>query len=536
MKALTAAEMHEVDRLTTERYGVPSLQLMENAGRSVSDYLRSSHGDSAASRASVLCGKGNNGGDGFVVARLLQESGLKPCVCLFADPQSLRGDAAENFLRLKKSGANIRIIFDDTGWSAARSEIARSRIVVDALLGTGLKGPVEGLLASVITDVNRMSRDATAIRPDAIVAADMPSGLPSDGAPAAGPVIHAHATVTFTAPKLGQLVSKDAAFCGKLLVREIGSPRDLIEQVGKSAARWIEPEEFRDMPLVRKPDSHKGSFGHVLIVAGSRGKTGAAILAGRGALRAGAGLVTIATADAVLPIVASAQPEFMTEPLLSTKLGTISAANLRASRFSALAKNKTLLAIGPGLGTYIETQRFVRSLVQKAEQPVLLDADGLNAFTGRAKDLAKRKSHLLALTPHPGELARLCGVSNDKVQSDRLGIALKSARAWNAHVILKGFHTILATPDGRAFVNITGNPGMAKGGSGDVLTGILAGMTAQFGPANWERALALGIYLHGLAADDATADRAQAALLAGEIADHLPETYRRFVAELQQRA
>jgi NAD(P)H-hydrate epimerase len=535
MKALTAAEMQEVDRLTTERHGIPSLQLMESAGESVFEYLRSSYGDSAASHASVLCGKGNNGGDGFVVARLLQESGLQPRVYLFADPQSLRGDAEENFLRLKKSGADIRVIPDAPGWHATRGELAKSRIIVDALLGTGLKGRVEGLLAAVINDVNTISRDATAIRPDAVVAVDTPSGLPSDGEPAAGPAIQARATVTFTAPKVGQLVSKDADSCGKLLVQEIGSPRELIEQVGKSSVRWIEPEEFRGLPLIRKADSHKGNFGHALIVAGSRGKTGAAILAGRGALRAGAGLVTIAAPDDVLPIVASAQPEFMTEPLLSTKLGTISAANLKGGRFSALSKNKTLLAIGPGLGTHKETQRFVRSLVQKAEQPLLLDADGLNAFAGRAKEFAKRKSSHLAVTPHPGEMARLCGLSNDKVQSDRLGLALKSAKSWNAHVILKGFHTILSTPGGRAFVNTTGNPGMAKGGSGDVLTGILAGMAAQFGPANWEWALALGIYLHGLAADDATAYRAEASLLSGEIADHLPEAYRSFVAELQQR-
>ena len=536
MKALTAAEMQEVDRLTTERHGIPSLQLMENAGKSVFGYLRSSLGDAAASHASVLCGKGNNGGDGFVVARLLQESGLQPCVYVFADPQNFRGDAAENFLRLKKSGADIRIIPDIAGWRATRDDLAKSRIFVDALLGTGLKGRVEGLLASVINDVNTISRDATAIRPDAVVAVDTPSGLPSDGEPAAGPVIRARATVTFTAPKIGQLVSKDAACCGKLLVREIGSPHELIEQTGKGGVRWIEPEEFRDLPLIRKADAHKGNFGHVLIVGGSRGKTGAAILAGRGALRAGAGLVTIATPDGVLPIVASAQPELMTEPLLSTKLGTISGANLKGGRFSALGKNKTLLAIGPGLGTHKVTQSFVRSVIHKAEQPLLLDADGLNAFAGRAKEFAKRKSSHLAVTPHPGEMARLCGLSNDKVQSDRLGVALKSSKSWNAHVILKGFHTILATPDGRAFVNTTGNPGLAKGGSGDALTGILAGMAAQFGPANWERALALGIYLHGLAADDATASRAEASLLSSEIADHLPETYRRFVAELQQRA
>jgi ADP-dependent NAD(P)H-hydrate dehydratase / NAD(P)H-hydrate epimerase len=535
MKALTAAEMQEVDRFTAERHGIPSLQLMENAGKSVFDYIRALHGDVAASHASVLCGKGNNGGDGFVVARLLQESGLQPFVYLFADPQTLRGDAAENFLRLNKSGADIRIIPAAAGWHAKRGELTKSRIIVDALLGTGLKGRVEGLLASVINDVDTISRDASVIRPDAVVAVDMPSGLPSDGEPAAGPVVRAHATVTFTAPKIGQLVSKHADSCGKLLVREIGSPPELIERIGKRSVRWMEPEEFRELPLIRKAASHKGNFGHVLIVAGSRGKTGAAILAGRGALRSGAGLVTIATADAVLPIVASAQPEFMTEPLLSTKLGTISAANLKVGRFSTLAKNKTLLAIGPGLGTHKETQRFVRSLFQKAEQPLLLDADGLNAFAGRAKEFARRKSLHLAVTPHPGEMARLCGLSNDKVQSDRLGLALKCAKSWNAHVILKGFHTILATPDGHAFVNTTGNPGMAKGGSGDVLTGILAGMAAQFGSANWERALALGIYLHGLAADDATSSRAEASLLSGEIADHLPETYRRFVVELQQR-
>jgi NAD(P)H-hydrate epimerase len=536
MKALTAAEMHEVDRLTTERFGISGLQLMENAGKSVFDHLRLSLGDAAASHAAVLCGKGNNGGDGFVVARLLQESGLQPKVFLFADPQSVRGDAAENFLRLKKSGADIRIIHDAAAWHATRSEVRKPRVIVDALLGTGLKGRVEGLLASVITEVNQMSRDATAVRPDAVLAVDTPSGLPSDGEPAAGPVIQAHATITFTAPKIGQLVSQDAAACGKLLVREIGSPPELIEQIGKGSVRWIEAEEFRDLPLIRKAASHKGSFGHVLIIAGSRGKTGAAILAGRGALRTGAGLVTIAVPDVALPIVASAQAEFMTEPLISTKLGTISAKNLKAARFSVLAKQKTLLAVGPGLGTHQETQRFVRSLVQRAEQPLILDADGLNAFVGRAKNLAKRKSTQLALTPHPGEMARLSGVSNDKVQADRLGIALKSAKAWNAHVILKGFHTILATPAGRAFVNTTGNPGMAKGGSGDVLTEILAGMAAQFGRDHWERALALGIHLHGLAGDDATIGRAEASLLAGEIVDHLPGTYRRFVAELQQRA
>jgi NAD(P)H-hydrate epimerase len=535
MKALTAAEMREVDRLTTERHGVASLQLMDNAGRSVFDFIRSEYGDVAAKHSAVLCGKGNNGGDGFVVARLLQEAGLKPSVYLFAEPESLRGDAAETFARLKKSGADLHLIARPAQWEAARGEMAKSRVIVDALLGTGLKGKVEGILATVVEDVNKISRDATGVHPDAVLAVDTPSGLPSDGEPLQGSAIHAHATITFTAPKLGQLISRDCEYCGRLHVCDIGSPREFIEDLGKGKVRWIEPQEFSELPLVRRVDSNKGLYGHVLLIAGSRGKSGAAILAGRAALRAGAGLATVATPDGILPIIASAQAELMTEPLPATRQGSISSAILKPTSLRALMKGKTLLALGPGIGTHKETQKVVTSMVRQTDLPTVLDADGLNAFAGRAAEFAKRKSPLLALTPHPGEMARLCGISTQAVQADRLRIAIESASAWKAYVILKGFHTILATPDGKVFVNTTGNPGMAKGGSGDVLTGILAGMTSQFGARYWERALALGIYLHGLAADDATAQRQEASLLAGEIAEFLPGTYHRFVTELRQR-
>ena len=287
MKALNAAEMREVDRLTTERYGIPSLQLMENAGTQFFDFLRAHYDDIAASRAAILCGKGNNGGDGFVVARLLQEKGLKPSVYLFTEQDAVRGDASENLARLKKSGARIQEITTGAKWEQIRGEVAKSRVIVDALLGTGLKGKVEGLLASVIADVNKVSRNATSLRPEAVVAVDTPSGLPSDGEPSGGPVIRAHATATFTAPKIGQLVSRDSGCCGKLQVRDIGSPLELIEEMGKGKVRWIEPREFLELPLVRQADSHKGKFGHVLLIAGSLGKSGAAILASRGALRAG---------------------------------------------------------------------------------------------------------------------------------------------------------------------------------------------------------------------------------------------------------
>ena len=536
MKALTAAEMREVDRLTTERYGIPSLQLMENAGTQFFDFLRSAYDEVATSHAAVLCGKGNNGGDGFVVGRHLQEKGLKPSVYLFAEQDAVRGDASENLARLKKSGAKIQEITSGAKWEQIRGEVAKSRVIVDALLGTGLKGKVEGLLASVIEDLNQISRNATSLRPEAVVAVDTPSGLPSDGEPSEGPVIRANATATFTAPKIGQLVSRDSACCGKLRVRDIGSPRELIEELGKGKVRWIEPREFLELPLVRQADSHKGKFGHVLIFAGSMGKSGAAILAGRGALRAGAGLVTVATPDAVLPIIAAAQAEVMTEPLSSTKVGTIAAANGKAGRLHALMQGKTLLAIGPGVGTHKETQRFVTSLVRQTELPVVLDADGLNAFAGRPRDLAKRKTQYLALTPHPGEMARLLGVSNATVQADRLGTALKAAKAWKAHVILKGFHTILATPDGHSFVNTTGNAGMAKGGTGDVLTGILAGTVSHLGLQHWERALALGAYLHGRAGDERIPQHEETGLLAGELADTLPDVYRQLLMELRDLA
>src|SRR5690242_195912 len=252
MKALTAAEMREVDRLTTDRYGIPSLQLMENAGTQFVNFLCSSYDDVATSHAAILCGKGNNGGDGFVIARHLQDKGLKPSVYLFNEQAAVRGDAAENLARLKKSGGKVQEITACTQWEQVRGEIAKSRVIVDALLGTGLKGKVEGLPASVIEDVNKISRNATSLSPQAVVAVDTPSGLPSDGQPSEGPVIWAHATATFTAPKIGQLVSRDSPCCGKLHVRDIGCLRELIEELGKNKVRWIEPGEFLELPLVRE--------------------------------------------------------------------------------------------------------------------------------------------------------------------------------------------------------------------------------------------------------------------------------------------
>jgi NAD(P)H-hydrate epimerase len=406
---------------------------------------------------------------------------------------------------------------------------------VDALLGTGLRGPATGVIAEAITRLNRISQNATLARPAMILAVDIPSGLPSDGQPAEGPVLCAHRTVTFTAPKIGQLLSRDAVCCGQLEVRQIGSPPTLTEEIGQGAARWAEPGEFAAMPLVRPADSNKGTFGHVLLLAGSVGKSGAAILAGRAALRAGAGLVTIATPEPVQPIVATGEAEFMTEPLAATKSGTLSVRSLTDGTFGELEEGKSVLGIGPGLGTSRQTQEFIRTIVSQTELPVVLDADGLNAFARDGASLRKRKTTFLAVTPHPGEMARLLGVTTKEVQADRLNAARSSAQKWNAHVVLKGFHTIVASPKGDLFINTTGNAGLAKGGTGDVLTGVLSALTAQFGTKDWIRVLVLGVYLHGLAAEMATAKGDLSGLLAGEVAQLIPRARQKLLKELQRR-
>ena len=496
--------MREVDRLTIERHGVSGLQLMENAGSHVTECIRRFCAQDAfahSRRVAVLCGKGNNGGDGFVVARQLrtEQINLEICVYLFGSPHDLRGDAAENYKKWREPSGTVRLVNSDEALQTEWLEIAKSEIIVDALLGTGLNGPAKGLPAKVIEYLNNLSGNATAPRPALIVAVDTPSGLPSDGEAATGPVVRAHKTITFTAPKIGQLISPDAPCCGELSVRQIGSPLALIEEIGRNALRWAGPEEFASLPLVRAADSHKGTFGHVLVIGGSSGKSGAAVLAGYASLCTGAGLTTVATPDVVQVVIASAHPEYMTEALTSTEDGSIASSNLSSGRFEKILQGKTVLAIGPGLGTHPETQQVIRYLVQSAAIPVILDADGLNAFAGNLDTLRERKSDFLAITPHPGEMARLLGISNAAVQADRVKAATDAAKRANAHVILKGFHTILAAPDGRVWVNTTGGPALAKGGSGDVLTGVLAALTGQFGTSDWLRVIALGVYLHGAA-------------------------------------
>jgi ADP-dependent NAD(P)H-hydrate dehydratase / NAD(P)H-hydrate epimerase len=527
MKILTVSEMREVDRLTSERHGISQLTLMENAGGAVARFVAAHFAPVDDRRIVVLCGKGNNGGDGFVAARVLREMGAEPDVLLFGDPSELRGEAAENYTRLAGNGG-VEVIRDAASWESARASVTHARIILDALLGTGLRGPVEGLLAQCIEQINQ--HDALT----RVVAVDIPSGISGDTGTVGGPAVAADYTVTFTAPKIGMLGASASPFVGRLTVAHIGSPPQLVEEVAKSNLRWLEPWEFRQVPFHRKADSNKGLYGHALIVAGSVGKAGAAAMAARGALRAGAGLVTVATPEPVLATVAGFAPEIMTEPLHATASGTIARAVFDSGGFAKILHGKNVLALGPGLTTNDETRQFVRSVIaSKLPVPVILDADGLNAFDACADEL-RASGASLAITPHPGEMARLLGCTAKDVQAHRVEIAVSSAAKWNAIVILKGNWTVIAAPDGRAWVNSTGNPGMSSAGTGDVLTGMLAGLTAQFGAEkNWAETLALGVYLHGLAGDLAAEEFGEAPLVASDLLRRISPAFAQLQDELQ---
>ncbi len=523
MKIVTAQEMREIDRRTVESHGVSYVQLMENAAGRLVQYVREQETVREGGSVVVLCGKGNNGGDGLAFARLWREAtGSAPQVFLLADPGQLKGDAAENYRGLAGAGITVRVVTLESELPALRDAIAGAELVIDAVMGTGLRGKAEGLTAAAIAEINRRGPQTQ------VISVDIPSGLDSDGKHAVGPVVRADLTVTFTAPKVGLVADGSAQWVGGLTVAQIGSPWPVIEEVSASKWRWLEPMEFRSLPLVRKQGAHKGDFGHVLIAAGSRGKSGAAGLAGMGSLRSGAGLTTVATPESTLNVVASYAPEYMTEPLAETDLGTVSLRCLEYGRFDALMRGKSALAIGPGLSTLRETQEFVRTVVSRCPAPVVLDADGLNAYAGRAEELRNRAAQWLAVTPHPGEMARLCSVSVEEVQARRVELALTSAGRWNAHVILKGYHTLIATPSGELFINPVGTPAMASGGTGDVLTGVLAGVTAQFGTVDWGRVLGFGVYLHGCAGQVAEAR-------GGRLASDLAHAVQRVRSELSQR-
>jgi NAD(P)H-hydrate epimerase len=458
----------------------------------------------------VLCGRGNNGGDGFVVARTLAQRGVDVSVFLIGRVAEVRGDARVNLEILGRIGLTVVEVADSQAWELHVSEVGDCTLIVDAIFGTGLNAPISGFIESVITDVN-----ASGIP---VVAIDLPSGLSADSCEPIGPSIEAGLTVTLAAPKLPLVLPPAEMRAGDVVIADIGIPADVLESVEGPRVYLLTRGSMRELITPRTPDSHKGDYGRVLVVAGSRGKTGAAHLAGVGALRSGAGLVTIATPDACLPIVAAMGAEYMTEPLDETADGIDPAC---VDRVIEMARD--VIAIGPGLGTSPSTREFIRQIVDRATMPLVVDADALNAFAGDPEGLTGRDGRDIIITPHPGEMARLVGMSTDEVQASRLEIARNFAVAHHVFVVLKGHRTLIATPDEKVFINPTGNPGMATGGTGDVLTGMIAAWLAQLLDA--EAACRLAVYLHGLAGDLAEADEGDVPMTSADVAGHLGDAF-----------
>jgi len=502
VKILSATEMQTCDRLTTEQYGLPSLQLMRAAAKAVAAFALERF--PRARRVTVLCGRGNNGGDGMMAARLLSSAGLEVTTLLLGEPETLAGDAADAWCELVGAGRGTIAAVKTPEELARHDGALEADLIVDALLGTGFKPPLRGLALAALDWLK--TSGAVQIP---ILAIDLPSGWAADETSATvdAPVFPADAVITFTAPKpahvFGHLTRR---WDQPVVVAPIGSPAEAI--ASELGLHWAgSAMELAQAP--RGTGANKGNFGHVLVVGGTfgtaGGKAGAPSMTALGALRAGAGLVTAAVPAPALALVSGVAPELMTWPLVATVAGEIAAENQAPEIMAALTKGKTVLAVGPGLGQAMETIQYVSRLLMVTRIPVVIDADALNILSRKAGMLGElmavaKRGRTVVLTPHPGEMARLAETTIAEVQAKRLEVARGFAQRSGFIVVLKGARTLIAHPDGRVSVNTTGNPGMAKGGSGDLLTGIVAGMLAQH-PDEPVRAVEAAVYLHGLAAD-----------------------------------
>ena len=524
MKILSAAQMREVDRLTTEEFGIPGQLLMEAAAGRTVEAIEKRFGSMTSRRVLIVSGRGNNGGDGAAIARLFLARGANVKLLLIGRITDARGETLSNLESLRALASNdksgpglVEIETADQFRVEASSQLYD--VVVDAIFGTGLTRPASGIFEEVIDFLNQL-RDLTPV-----VAVDVPSGAASDSADLIGPTVRAHLTVTFTAPKIANVLTPASDCSGEVIVAPIGSPEALIESSGSQltlvdgamVGAWLTRSR-------RSPHANKGSVGKVLVIAGSRGKTGAACLVGEAALRAGCGLVTVATAKSSQPVLASRLiPECMTESLDETPEGTVAREALE--RALGFAAERDVLALGPGIGSSEESTRsFVRSVVESRQRPMVLDADALNALAPWAADLRGTPELPLILTPHPMEMSRLAGKRIEEVVRSRVEIARAFATEHFVILVLKGSRTVIAAPDGEVYVNPTGNAGMATGGSGDVLTGVMAGLLAQK-PDDPIGATIAAVYLHGLAGDIAASRVGTRAMIATDISAHLGDAF-----------
>lgn len=518
MKILTGAEMSAADHVTVERFGISFAELMEHAGIAVSRFVLEQY--PSAKRIVVLCGTGNNGGDGLVAAHYLQAAGLDATVLLTGDSSKLQGAAGEAFSRLDQALVPVGTLPEGASLGGVTQAFAHADVVLDAVVGTGFKPPLRGVAALL----QRALQD-TAMP---VVSVDLPSGWDADSqVQTVEGAFRSDAVVTFTAPKLAHIFGHLTApeVFGPVVVAPIGSPEQAVES--STGLTWTGTSKRLFQPP-RPIDSNKGMYGHVLLIGGAYGKSGAPAMSSLAALRTGAGLVTAAVPKSILSNVAAITPELMTMPLEEDAHGSVALKNLQPERPERLLKKITVLAIGPGLGTEGEAPEFVQRLVAATDMPLVLDADGLNAFKGKAeliKQAAQGGKRTIVLTPHPGEMGTLLGISTKEVQANRLNLARRFATEHGVTLVLKGWRTLVAHPDGEVSVNTTGNPSMAKGGSGDILTGIVAACLAQH-PENVRDAVNAAVYLHGLAGDFAVKRMDEHTVLATDTVAHLSDAFR----------
>jgi len=503
--------MREVDQRAIEEAGVPSLLLMEHAGLGVLHEIEKRFGACSQKVVSIVAGKGNNGGDGYVVARHLLKMGAIPKVFLAVDPKQIKGDAKVNLSLFEKWGGQIFTVTPGN-LRTVKKDLAESHLIIDALFGTGLSSPLEGLVAQLVRFINSLNLP--------VVAIDIPSGIHSDSGHVLGVAMKAWVTATMGLPKQGCYFFPGAEYVGDLTIVDIGIPPSVLEQVN-SSFHVITRDQVESLLPKRPMKSHKGLFGHVAVVAGARNTTGASILTSLAAMRSGAGLVTLATPASIHSIVAAQLLEVMSHPLPETQKQTFS--TKAEEPILSLLKGKRALALGPGISTHPETQELIQRILPQLTVPTVLDADALNALSGHL-GILKRCQVPIILTPHPGEMGRLLGITSSEVEKDRLGSVRKLAQTCGQWVVLKGAKTLVADPHGETYLNPTGNPGMATAGIGDALTGVIAGFLAQ-GLSPLDSAIA-GTFIHGLAGDFALKEKGTRGLITRDLIEQLPAALR----------
>lgn len=499
MKIGTREILREIDRVTIDKYGIPGLVLMENAGRAVSNVIISEFPD--VNSVAIFCGSGNNGGDGFVTARHLLKRGVRVKAYIKNSPKDYTGDAGTNLQILKNMGGEIVRIKKDF------SNFTGCDVAVDAIFGTGLDREVQGRYREIVEFVNGLFCP--------VVSVDLPSGIDANKGTELGVCVHADITVTFVIPKLGITVYPGADYAGRIYVADISTPVELEEKIPYEV---ITPGKCADLLRTRENNSHKGTYGHLLVLAGSTGKSGAAYLCGLGAARSGTGLVTLGIPHSISSTMEQKTTEIMTEPVSDSGTGVFG--NYSLVDIKEISRNKSVIATGPGITTSKDTEQFLYELLDQTELPVVADADAISLIA-KNPGILKKTKHPVILTPHPGEMARLCNTTSREIQEDRIGYSIGFATEHKVFIVLKGARTVVATPDGRLYINPTGNPGMASGGMGDVLTGIIAGFLSQ--GYSQEESCLLSVFLHGLAGDMVADNYGEFGYLASEVADVIPE-------------